>query len=134
MLGPRLGLGPKSRQSYVNLDMGDRQPTEAEQRVLAEWLGGYPDYMAGTEQGDTLSVPAAYLERLDRYATLVTRLVEQNAVLMRELGLSPLPPDVPDDVRETIQAAQERRRSGSTLRPADPTPDRGRSSQALSAG
>ena len=42
LLGTRLGFGTKSRSAYIALDMGTRQPTEAEARVLAEWLGGYP--------------------------------------------------------------------------------------------
>jgi len=42
LLGSRLGLGPKSRAAYVAIDLGLRQPTDAEAVILADWLGGYP--------------------------------------------------------------------------------------------
>lgn len=53
LLGSRLGLGPKSRAAYVAIDLGLREPTEAEQRVLADWLGGYPADVAESGAGDT---------------------------------------------------------------------------------
>lgn len=84
LLGARLGLGPKSRAAYVAIDMGEREPTEAESKVLAEWLGYYPeDHMAGGSTGDTSQLtPAAYLERID---ALVETVRVQNALLIRLL-------------------------------------------------
>lgn len=78
MLHERLGFGAKSRAAFIALDMGTREPTEAESQVLADWLGDWPqDEPAGTV-GDTLTVPAALLqqllERLDRQAEAITRL------------------------------------------------------------
>lgn len=84
VLGPRLGLGPKSRSAYIALDMGEREPSEAEANVLAEWLGSYPveePHTAGTGPHTSDFVPAAYLDRIDK-------LVEQLALdraLIRDL-------------------------------------------------
>lgn len=61
----------------------------------------------------------------------LSTLIEQNAALMRALGLDPTPPD---DVAATIEVAQERRRSGSTLRPADPPVRTDQPSLVRSAG
>lgn len=70
LLGPRLGLGPKSRQSYINLDMGDRQPTEAEAKVLADWLGGYPvEGSVGTEDAPA-DLAAAIRDLTDELAAI----------------------------------------------------------------
>ena len=78
MLGPALGFGPKSRAAYIALDMGQRPPTEAESKVLAEWLGAYPEepHTAGSDTGDTPPFdPAAYLTRMDALAVALTDLV-----------------------------------------------------------
>lgn len=61
LLRERLGYGPKSRFSYVALDMGTREPTDAEAKVLAEWLGGYPDDMADSGDATTATSELAAL-------------------------------------------------------------------------
>ena len=98
MLGPALGFGPKSRAAYVALDLGSRPPTEAEQKVLVEWLGAYPDdepTTAGTG-GDTLTVPAAYLERIDALVGSVSDLVAEVRATRLER----------DDLRERLAALE----------------------------
>ena len=42
VLGPLLGMGPRSRAAYRAIDMGDRPPRPDEAEVLAEWLGYWP--------------------------------------------------------------------------------------------
>lgn len=121
LLGPSLGFGPKSRAAYVALDLGTRPPTEAESKVLAEWLGGYPDdepITAGTE-GDTPAVPAAYLARIDA-------LLEQMAAdrqLIRDL-LEALAGRVDPDLAETFRAdaAVAERMAGTPRPPRPPDP------------
>lgn len=73
MLGPKLGLGPNSRQSYINLDMGDRQPNETEAAVLAEWLGSYP-----------VEEPAEEIPSQADLATAINRLTEELAAMRAE--------------------------------------------------
>ena len=78
VLGSRLGLGPKSRAAYVAIDLGLREPTESEQRVLAEWLGGYPADLEASGSGPHSPDASAYLERID---ALVEQLAADRAVI-----------------------------------------------------
>lgn len=99
VLGPRLGLGPKSRQSYINLDMGDREPTAAEAAVLAEWLGGYP--VDNPSAGVEANAPADLILALTAQTTAINRLIDRLDSLasaairdgvmdaLREAGLGP---------------------------------------------
>lgn len=53
-----LQLGPKSRASYVAIDMGKRQPTVGEQQFLVRYFGkspdDFPDIQEPAEQADPL--------------------------------------------------------------------------------
>ncbi len=76
LLGSRLGFGPKSRFSYVALDMGTREPTEHEAAVLAEWLGGYPsdepqDALQATQTPDPVAAA------IDRQTAALEALVDE---------------------------------------------------------
>lgn len=75
VLGPRLGLGPKSRQSYINLDMGDREPTAVEAAVLAEWLGGYP--VDDPSAGAAANTPADLIQALADQTAAISELAAQ---------------------------------------------------------
>ena len=104
VLGERLGLGPKSRAAYVAIDLGLRQPTEAEAAVLAEWLGAYPsDDMERSGRDDTPPDLSALLAKLDRQAEVIDRLAAAIELLMADRT----PPPVPDRALADIQAAEE---------------------------
>ena len=80
VLGKRLGLGPKSRAAYVAIDLGLRQPTDAEAAILADWLGGYPsDDMAAPGAAPQPPGVAAYLSRID---SLVKRLAADHKIIV----------------------------------------------------
>jgi hypothetical protein len=120
LLGAKLGLGPKSRAAYVAIDMGEREPTEAESKVLVEWLGYYPeDNDAGTDGSDTtVSVPAAYLARID---SLVAELQADRALIRELLGM--LRPLSQEDVARAAARAELAAREAPTPM-SDPSPDR----------
>jgi hypothetical protein len=79
LLGERLGFGPKSRFSYVALDMGTREPTEAEAKVLAAWLGGYPT--------DSAPDPATTTQPADALVAVLTRQAEAIEALVERLDV-----------------------------------------------
>ena len=123
VLAERLGFSLKSRAAYVALDMGTRQPTEAEAIVLADWLGGYPDDEPMAASGHDTPDVAALLARVDSLVGLVEKLVAQNARLMDDWT----PPEDPivaratDALREAEEAAaRERPQSTSRRRRSDP--------------
>lgn len=110
MLAEPLGFSPKSRAAYVALDMGGRLPTEAEAKVLAEWLGGYPvdDPLAGTSTAPQPEVPAALYDRID---SLVAELqadrlawAEDRRLIRDLLDLLVRPPD--DPVEQAVTASK----------------------------
>lgn len=49
-----LGLGPKSRASYIRLDMGDRAPRPREMQFLVDYFGQGPDERPTVEERDPL--------------------------------------------------------------------------------
>jgi transcriptional regulator with XRE-family HTH domain len=68
ILGPRLGLAPKSRSAYRAIDQGEREPRDDEAAILAEWLGYWPEDPApvSTPAGATTVVGVdALLTRID---------------------------------------------------------------------
>jgi hypothetical protein len=101
LLGPRLGLGAKSRAAYVAIDLGSREPTSAEALVLAEWLGGYPPDMPPPGLGDTLAGGGAYLD----LAGAIRELTEELRLLREGQATSAaMTADlVADAIRETLR-------------------------------
>ena len=67
-----LGLGSKSRAAYAAIDMGDRQPSEAEAEYLASVFGWPPDDYA-EETVEVTPLVAA----LERQARAIEALVEE---------------------------------------------------------
>lgn len=59
-----LGLGPKSRSAYLPLHLGVRPPTDAEAKVLADWLGYWPEDVEPGEVGSTGDTSAPGLSEL----------------------------------------------------------------------
>lgn len=119
MLGASLGFGPKSRAAYIALDMGQRPPTEAESKVLAEWLGGYPEEpsTAGSDIGrHTPFDPAAYLERIDALVGSVSELVAEVRAARQERD------DLLERVGALEAAARLRERSGDGAGDGTPAP------------
>lgn len=77
VLGPRLGMGPKSRAAYVAIDLGLRQPTDAEAQVLVDWLGAYPSDMEAPGPDTTDPGVSALLQALTAQTAAMTALVNR---------------------------------------------------------
>jgi hypothetical protein len=71
-----LKLGPKSRASYIAIDMGKRAPTLKEQEFLVDYFGkspdDFPDEPGPTERTDVLV--AALRGQTDAISALVAEL------------------------------------------------------------
>lgn len=87
-----MGLSEKSRAAYIAIDMGDRQPTAAEETVLIA-VYGIPEEPAQKEAGPALSGEAGYqsvVAAIDRQtAAIVAAIQGRDAVLeglLSELG------------------------------------------------
>lgn len=74
-----LHLSPKSRASYIAIDMGDRQPEEAEAAVLAEEFG-WP------EETDEADQPADLAALVVALTALTAELREQNRLMRDEIS------------------------------------------------
>lgn len=96
LLGPKLGLGPNSRQSYINLDMGDHEPTEDEATVLAEWLGGYPEDEPVVELPETGDLASAIRALTAELQLLRESQASAGAATANLVAVA---------IRETLQAA-----------------------------
>jgi hypothetical protein len=91
-----LHLGPKSRASYIAIDMGKRLPTVGEQEFLIRYFGkspdDFPDDLGDAEPADLLV--DALRGQTDAISALVGRLdrltAEQAAIaveMMKALGI-----------------------------------------------
>lgn len=100
-----LKLARSSRAVYVALDNGDRPPKPDEETFLRSYFGEGPTEaderaVAGSGEDATKLDPAALLERLDDYAELVNKLLDQNAKLMAML--TDRQPELPPDLVPTM--------------------------------
>jgi hypothetical protein len=100
-----LGFGPRSRASYVAIDMGKRPPTPTEAEFLVSYFGKSPDDLPEpiepTEPADALVVAlAAQTEAIN---ALVARL---------DTFVGPLGDVVADLLRDRVRVASGRTRSG----------------------
>jgi hypothetical protein len=74
VLGPKLGYSTKSLSAFRLLDIGERQPDENEQKVLAEWLGYWPtDEPTASEHPSDM---AALIAALAAQTAAITALVD----------------------------------------------------------
>jgi hypothetical protein len=94
-------MGPKSRAAYVAIDLGLRQPTDAEAAILADWLGGYPPDVESGEPG-----LATHLPGLSDLASAISELVAELRAARQERA------DLLERVEALETAARLRDRSG----------------------
>jgi len=94
-----LHLGPKSRASYIAIDMGHRQPTVAEQAFLVSYFGKSPDDLPispdpNEESLDLIKALSAQTEAINRLVDRLESLASQAirdgvADELRAVGLAP---------------------------------------------
>lgn len=103
-----LGLAPKSRTAYLNLDMGKRQPKPHEEAYLVSQIGPPPDEEPAFEPAP--SDMAALVAALERQTEAINQLVGQLDLLASQA----IREGVADALRE---AAEARGVGGSLLAP-----------------
>jgi len=119
LLGPRLGLGPKSRQSWINLDMGDREPTPKESEVLAEWLGYFPEDSTEGSVASSAADPsdlARLYELLETQARAISQLAQAIA------GMPTWTPAQWQAAQEAVAELEAEVRTQAPLPESDPAP------------
>jgi hypothetical protein len=87
-LGPGLGLGLKSRASYLALDAGSRSPRPQEAEFLVKFFGREPDDMPPAEPAPD-PIMAALAEQTAAIKTLVAAMDadrEERRALVRALS------------------------------------------------
>ena len=127
-----LGLGPKSRSAYLPLHLGVRPPTDAEAKVLADWLGYWPEDVEPGEGGSTGDTSAPGLSELiakldaqtaafNRLAGAIERMVDRPYVV---------PPALAQELRRAVEAEAQSPDTPSPL----PRPDRPPTAEAPRTG
>lgn len=102
-----LKLGPKSRASYIRLDMGERPPRPGEAQFLVEYFGRSPD-----------EIPAIPGEDRDPLVAALERQTEQLEALVAELRLTRAEQLVTQEqMQEALRLADGLSREGTGPRP-----------------
>lgn len=83
LLRGQLNLSENSRAAYVALDMGEREPREHEEKILAAWLGYWPEDPTDATSPPKGDTPGGLVAALEDQTKALNRLADQVEALVK---------------------------------------------------